>query len=717
VVVVLGVGLSRDARGASNDVEAEALVQSVLEAEYTKAQYAEALEKLELAQQACSGGTCSPKVRAKVFVAIGTVLAALKQDEEAKNAFASALKDDPTATLFGEYLTPEAQKAFNDARGVASASSGTGSAEAQKAAKSRGPKKKFSGGGRPPRGWRSAEAAFYWGEALKSQQEREWVDCADYAQASLAAENRAATRFVAATCEQRGGLWIEAIADYRIVADTGDKAGLRDTASRAKQSLAELTFKIPKVVLHRPAKATDLVVTMNDQPIANDKLEGEIWVNPGQRTIAAKGKVDGVDLEFEQVIEANEGETVTIDLKLLPKGLKGRDTAIMKCMLSAQTREDFQKCLSGAGKGSNLNWRLGSELSGYHDTDHVDVVSPTFFFNVESPTGGWGVGASFLVDVVTAASVDVVASASPRWREARYAPAVNGHKKFGDWDVSGSASLSDEPDYVATSVGAAVSLDLANKTITPKFGYQLSYDVAGVAGTPFSVYSNVIVDHAIDASTTFVLNKSTILSVSFTGVFEVGDSSKPYRYVPLFSPDVALSVPVGFAIDSVNDLRLPVRPLEQLPTNRQRYALSGLLAHRFSSSTIRGEERVYSDSWGIKASTTSVQYFYDVTKDLRVWPQARFNAQTAASFWQLAYEGLVQPDGSVVVPTIRTGNRELSPLIGITGGFGVRYAFGAARNYALTVTGDVAYDKFFDALYILERVGFLGSTTIEVELE
>ena len=317
---------------------------------------------------------------------------------------AVALQEDPTAALFSNYITPEAQKAFNDARAVASGSSG--STESNKD-KKRKPRKKFPGG-RPPRGWKSGEAYFYFNEAQKDERDREWLACADDAQASLAAENRASTRYLAASCEERAGLWIEALADYRIVADTAGGSALYDVEGKAKSSVGQLTGKIPKVVIRKPAKATDLVVTMNDQPIDAEKLNGEIWVNPGQRTIAAHGKVDGTDQEFEQSVDLAEGETVTVDVKLQPKGVKGRDTQIMKCMLAATTREDFQKCLSSGAKGPSLNYHFGTEFSGYHDTDHVDVVTPAFFATVENPTGGWGVNASFLVDVVTAASVDVV---------------------------------------------------------------------------------------------------------------------------------------------------------------------------------------------------------------------------------------------------------------------------------------------------------------------
>ena len=40
---------------------------------------------------------------------------------------------------------------------------------------------------------------------------------------------------------------------------------------------------------------------------------------------------------------------------------------------------------------------------------------------VESPTAGWNVGGSYLVDVVTAASPDIVSEASPPVRDIRQA--------------------------------------------------------------------------------------------------------------------------------------------------------------------------------------------------------------------------------------------------------------------------------------------------------
>src|SRR5262249_14352736 len=160
--------------------------------------------------------------------------------------------------------------------------------------------------------------------------------------------------------------------------------------------------------------------------------------------------------------------------------------------------------------------------------------------------------------------------------------------------------------------------------------------ISGRSGTSYEIYSRRLTRHGIDAASTFVIDRATFLAGSFTAVFESGDSSKPYRYIPMFAPDIAPLVQAGQSINSVNQYRLTERILEQLPTNRQRWAIAARIAHRFTSSTIRAEERFYIDSWGVKASTTDARYLHDITKNLRLWPHLRFHGQSGADFWRLA---------------------------------------------------------------------------------
>lgn len=701
------------ARAATNDEDVELLVTSVLDGEYANSQFKEALEKIELAKQACEGKTsCSPKTRAKVYIALGTILAGgFKKTREAKDAFVIALREDPTVGLFGDYQSPDAQRAFNDARTVAKGSSGNEEQE-----DSDRKLKKYPGGGRPPSGWLEAEAYFYFREAVLSEKDREWLDCAYYAQASLSVETRPTTRYLAATCEERAGLWIEALADYQAVADAGRKTGGTDIGRQARDRIKALRERVPKLIIRKPTNAQNLVVKMNDDEVTPKRLGGEIWVNPGERTITATGKVDGQELEFEQSVDLAEFETATIEIKLAPKGTRG-DAAIIRCMAQAFTRAEFANCIaSSLGKGSALNFTAGFEFSAYHDSDHADAITPTLSLSVESPTSGWGAGGAFLVDVVSTASTDVVASASPPIQEIRYAPSLGGHKKIGGFDVGLHSGASIEPDYLALGGGASVAMELAQKSLTPSIGYDFGYDIQGRSGTPYSTFSEPLIHHAIDAGLGIVIDKATFLALSFTGVLELGDSSKPYRYIPMFRPEDVPNIKPGTSIQSVHRIRLNQRVIEQTPNDRERWAIAGRIAHRFASSTIRFEERLYTDSWGLKASTTDANFFYDVSPTMRVWPHVRVNVQTGVDFWKLAYSSQFS-NSTLQVPTLRTGDRELGPLVTGTGGLGGRFALGADRNWGLTVAGEFVYTRFLDHLFIKERFGYFGKTVIEVDFE
>jgi hypothetical protein len=156
--------------------------------------------------------------------------------------------------------------------------------------------------------------------------------------------------------------------------------------------------------------------------------------------------------------------------------------------------------------------------------------------------------------------------------------------------------------------------------------------------------------------------------------------------------------------------------LEQLPTDRQRWAVSGRLAHRFRTSTVRLDERLYLDSWGLKATTTDLRYLLDLGERVRVWPHLRFHDQSGADFWRLAYTSNIQAGGGTV-PALRTGDRELGPLWSLTVGPGVRFAFGKHDAWGLSLAGDLVYTRYLDHLFITQRLGYFGALTLDAEFE
>lgn len=368
---------------------------------------------------------------------------------------------------------------------------------------------------------------------------------------------------------------------------------------------------------------------------------------------------------------------------------------------------------AGTVSPKRLTGSFHSEVSGYADSDHVDVLTPAISGEVQDTTAGWWARGQYLLDAISAASVDIVSTASPHWTEARHAGGAEGAFKSHDVGVTGAGSFSSEPDYLAWAAGGSASLDLAQKNFTLLAGYGYGHDTIGRSGTPFSVFSRTLTRNALNAALTIVVNTSTLLVVGGDIVFERGDQSKPYRYVPLFSPDVAPTIPRAASVASVNGLRLPERPLEQLPLARDRYALWGRYLHRFSAATLRLEQRLYTDTWNLHASSTDARFLLD-RGDRWLWTShLRFHAQSPVSFWSRAYTLT-----DVGVPRLRTGDRELGALWTATLGAGLRWKGGkpSPAGWTMGVNFDLIWTTFLDHLYVADRLAGLVIYSWETDL-
>jgi hypothetical protein len=399
-----------------------------------------------------------------------------------------------------------------------------------------------------------------------------------------------------------------------------------------------------------------------------------------------------------------------------------REPMLMRCLLPTQLPDHLDRCLTSTNPLYHVYTLLMVALtrgtpettSGY-DLESPIVVTPLLVAALEGPLGRWGVHASMRMDVdtVSAASADVIASASaPRPLEVHYAPSLGGHKKFGDVDVNLQGSVSDR---LAISAGGGVSVDLRRKTIMPSLDYSFSREILGRPGTPLAVFSHDVLRQTIDAATAFALDEATLFVPALTMVIENGDTSASSRIIPLFSSETAAHLPAGASPAVVRASQLPEVVLEQLPHSRQRVALAGLFAHRFSSTTLRAEERLYVDSWGVKASTTRAQVLIDASTRIRLWPEVRAHAQTGADFWQRAYVGGPIASG-FVLPSLRTDQADLGPVLSMTGGAGVRLELDEKGRFALTVNGDVSYTRFLDHLYVVDRISYAGATALEVDI-
>jgi hypothetical protein len=361
--------------------------------------------------------------------------------------------------------------------------------------------------------------------------------------------------------------------------------------------------------------------------------------------------------------------------------------------------------------------RIALEMAAYTDTDNVTVFTPSLNATIENVTQGASISGHYLVDVVSAASVDIVSTASGRWNEVRQAGGLEGTYKPHETGVTVAGAVSSEPDYLSYSFGGQLIQELDEKNSTLLFGYGYGHDTIGYHFTPFSVFSRIVQTSTFSAGLTQVMNRSTVASLAIDLSIEDGDGSKPYRFIPMFSPTEASRVPNGASIDFVSKNRLPERPAEQLPLARDRYSLSGRLAHRLDGSTLRLDQRFYVDSWMMVASSSDARWIFELSRRVHVWPHLRFHAQNAVNFWRRAY--VSESSSGFDLPEFRTGNRELGPLLAETAGGGVKVFLGKAGNpksLSIALQGDGTFTSYLSDLYETSRTSILGALILEGEL-
>ncbi|MFO0739801.1 MAG: DUF3570 domain-containing protein [Labilithrix sp.] len=372
----------------------------------------------------------------------------------------------------------------------------------------------------------------------------------------------------------------------------------------------------------------------------------------------------------------------------------------------------------GATPLSAIDEKAAAELAVYQDTNAVQVVTSSLRAGVADPLRGWSANGSYLVDFVSGASVDIVSTASSRWSEVRHAGTLAARYKPSRVSVEASGAVSSEPDYRAMSGGLVGSMEVRDKTVTPMLGYAYAHETAGRKGTPFSIYALELARHTISAGVELVLDEMTTLSITANGLFELGDQSKPYRYLPLFAREIAPRIQPGASFAIVNEARLPGRMAERVPDLRQRFALSFRFARRLARTTFVASERLYADDWGLRATTTDLRVIHDLAPRLDLSGRMRGHVQSSVDFWRRAYTADITP-GGVVAPSYRTGDRELSSLSTVTAGAGLRWYLTPRTSeprWSVGLQAEVWFTFFRDALYIRDRWAYLDALDVTVEL-
>ena len=292
------------------------------------------------------------------------------------------------------------------------------------------------------------------------------------------------------------------------------------------------------------------------------------------------------------------------------------------------------------------------------------------------------VWANYYEDMISSASIDVVATASP-YKETRQEYGGGIDFLSGKTLIGMAYIYSDEPDYVANTARFGISQDFFGDLTTLSISYARGWnDIMKHGDSSFEEHSHRQ-DWRVDLSQ--VLTPNMVLNFGYEGIADEGYLHDPYRTARYLDP----SSPKGYSYEAEVDpdtrtsSAWAVRTIYYLP-----YRASARLEYRW-----------YEDTWGVHAWNVEAGYVQPLPYNLTMDVSYRYYTQGAADFYNDLYPRANSQN-------FVSRDKELSPFSSNTVGLGLTYAFGTDmapffKRGEISLFADYimfTYDDFRDVL-------------------
>jgi Protein of unknown function (DUF3570) len=289
----------------------------------------------------------------------------------------------------------------------------------------------------------------------------------------------------------------------------------------------------------------------------------------------------------------------------------------------------------------------------------------------------FSVGANYLQDMISSASIDVLLSASP-YRETRRQKSGSVEYLHGNTSYTAGFINSVEPDYKANTAYYSVSQSMFGDLTTVTLSYHRGWDQIyrdikqnGVIVNDPTFHQRA--DHRVYAfGLTQILTRNLIGTLDYELDTDQGYLASPYRQIRYADP----TNPVGFTLAN-----------QVYPGTRTSDAFSVSLKYYVPyRAALTGKYRFFTDSWGIVAHTLQIDYvqpWHRWTFDGNV----RYYRQGAASFY------------SDLFPYANYSNymardRELAAFHSLTLGLEASYAFSIPHaSWIQKSAATLSYDR------------------------
>jgi hypothetical protein len=342
--------------------------------------------------------------------------------------------------------------------------------------------------------------------------------------------------------------------------------------------------------------------------------------------------------------------------------------------------------------------RFSGGVTIYANDDGLLVIHPATAASADV-ADGWRVNANYEADVVSAATVDVRTSASPRgFEETRHGLGMSVERAFSSTArFTAGHALSVSPDYLSNTATAGLEVEDTDRRHTVALNAATAHEKVGRVGDLERYGVGSLWTVGATLMWTVVLSPRAVWDAAASGELRRGYQESPYRFVPVYEADATLS-----------QVAVP----ESVPHSRRRFAAQTQLRYAVTDGVFaRASWRVHADDWGIVGQTLRVSGSAELSPAWLVGLSGRFYAQRGTSFYQGVYATL--PD----LPQWRTRDRQLAPGWYVAGGCRARWTFAQWWHGAwhLHLRGEVIHARFIDTPILPRRLGYIGGVSVVVE--
>ena len=281
--------------------------------------------------------------------------------------------------------------------------------------------------------------------------------------------------------------------------------------------------------------------------------------------------------------------------------------------------------LASAKAGAAHVGEVGLAALGYRERGLMKVTEPVLWGKLLLDDV-WEFEASGALDIVSGASPELVTNVSGRpvqsvtgasVRDRRTASELRAKRRFGDFSLSVSRTVSNEHDYHSHAYAVQGGLDLDERRTTLAVGIGRSGDRVGSSIDPALNEPRDTREYL--AGVTQVLSPLAAVESTITVSRGKGYYNDPYKATLTFYPDRVVPL---FAPDTRPDHR---NELAWLTRYRRYFPGRG--------GTLQIDYRYFRDDWGIRAHTLDLAWQQELGERWSVRPALRYYSQGAADFY------------------------------------------------------------------------------------